>query len=201
MGRTLARIMVPSAALFALACGPTKSPGDQASREALNRDLDMVSAQSIELASARSAPATEIVSDIERIPVRAPRRAAASRAPKKAEVPTPAPVVAPPAEPAVAEVVQPVVVAQAPAPEPEAAPAPSEPTAIPVSYPRGGSDDGERGGGRRGGGLGGIFGVVIRGGSAGVDHCERDRDGRGGMVLGGSTIAINQRMPVIRPTF
>ena len=204
MGRTLAKIMVPAAALFALACG-SKGEGDQAARDALSRDLEMVSAQGLELASAQSAPATQIVSDIERTPLRAPRQGAASRAPKKARVPAPAPVIAPPAEPPVtevAEVVQPTVVAQAPTPEAVEAPAPAaEPMIVPVSYPSGGSGDEGRGGGRRGGGLGGIFGVIIRGRSAGVDHCERHPGGRGGVVLGGSTIAINQRMPVIRPTF
>jgi hypothetical protein len=199
MGRTLVKMIVPAAALLALACG-TKGQGDQAARDSLNRDLEMVSAKGIELASAQGAPTTQIVSAIERTPVRAPRQGAASRAPRKAQVPAPAPIVAPEAEPAVAEVVEPAVVAQAPEPEPEAqAPAP-EPTVVPVSYPTGGSGEIGRGGGRRGGGLGGIFGVIIRGGSAGVDHCERHPNG-GGMVLGGSTIAINQRMPVIRPTF
>lgn len=204
MGRTLAKIMVPAAALFALACG-SKGEGDQAARDALSRDLEMVSAKGLELANAQSAPATQIVSEMERTPVRAPRQGSASRTPKKARVPAPAPVIAPLAEPPVAEVaevVQPAVVAQAPAPEAVEAPAPaSEPLIVPVSYPTGGSGSEGRGGGRRGGGLGGIFGVVIRGGSAGVDHCERHPGGRGGMVLGGSTIAINQRMPVIRPTF
>ena len=204
MGRTLAKIMVPAAALFALACGSNVKE-DQASRDALSRDLEMVSAKGLELASARSAPATQIVSDIERTPLRAPRQGSASHSPKKARVPVPAPVIAPPAEPPVAEVaevVQPTVVAQAPTPEVVEAPAPAaEPMIVPVSYPTGGSGDEGRGGGRRGGGLGGIFGVIIRGGSAGVDHCERHPGGRGGMVLGGSTIAINQRMPVIRPTF
>ena len=201
MGRTLAKILVPAVALLALACG-TKGTGDQASRDALSRDLEMVSAKGIELASAQSAPVTQIVSEIERTPVRTPRQGSASHSPKKAKVPAPAPVIAPAPEPAVAAVVQPVVVAQAPAPEPEQAQAPaSEPAVVPVSYPTGDTGEIGRGGGRRGGGLGGIFGVIIRGGSAGVDRCEREPRGRGGMVMGGSMISINQRMPVIRPTF
>ena len=205
MGRTLAKIVVPAVALFALACG-SKGEGDQVARDALARDLEMVSAKGFELASAQSAPTMQVVSDIERTPLRAPRQGSASHAPKKAKAPAPAPVIAPPEAPPVAEVaevVQPTVVAQAPTAEPVEAPAPAaEPMIVPVSYPTGGSGDEGRGGGRRGGGLGGIFGVIIRGGSAGVDHCERHPGGgRGGIVLGGSTIAINQRMPVIRPTF
>ncbi|HEY9478433.1 MAG TPA: hypothetical protein VIP79_00020 [Gemmatimonadaceae bacterium] len=44
------------------------------------------------------------------------------------------------------------------------------------------------------GGIGGIGGVIIRGGSIGDDdHCEI-HPGHGGIM-------INQRMPVIRPTF
>lgn len=202
MGRTLVKIVVPATALFALACGG-KGDGDQAAREALNRDLEMVSAKGIELASAQRSPVMQVVSDVERTPARAPRQGSASRAPRKAKVPMRAPVVAPRAEVAeVAEEVQPAVVAQAPAPEPVEAPAPAaEPMVIPVSYPSVGSGDDGRGGGRRGGGLGGIIGVVIRGGSAGVDHCERRPAGRGGMVLGGTMIAINPRTPVIIPTF
>jgi len=82
-----------------------------------------------------------------------------------------------------------------PAPVPEPAPQAPEPVSGPIPHgPSDGSGDaigtGEvgRGGGGRRGGFGTLIGVIIRGGSAGVDNCEehdRRRNGRRGGMGGG----------------
>jgi hypothetical protein len=83
-----------------------------------------------------------------------------------------------------------------PAPEPLPAP---RPTPVPVSYP-GPERYPDGGGDGIGTVIGTVIGVVIRGGGAGIDHCdERDvrrRGGRGGVIsVGGMGI------PVMGPTF
>ena len=122
-------------------------------------------------------------------PRRAPRPTPQAEEQETAAAPTvdetPAPAVV------VAEQVEPT-----PAPAPD--PTPQIPSTGGISYPTergpsaGGVMDegrGERGGegmGRgRGGGMGGVIGVIIRGGSAGVDHCGPN-DGRRGRNGGGA---------------
>ena len=98
---------------------------------------------------------------------------------------------------------QPAVVADAgpPSPAPQGDAVVLRPRPMPASYPGSGSAGDGSGGGSGGGpgGSGGIFtGVIIRGGSAGEDHCEiHDRRGRRG---GFPVIAVNQPFPV-RGTF
>lgn len=80
-----------------------------------------------------------------------------------------------------------------PVPEP-VAPAPEpDPVSGPVSRgPSDGRGEMSRGEGRRGGGLGTLIGVIIRGGGAGIDHCEehdRRRAGRRGGMGGGIIVA------------
>ncbi len=83
----------------------------------------------------------------------------------------------------------------APAPDPNATVlAPGGPSAIPSTEGDHGSGDvgrgneGNRGGTR--GRMGGIIGVILRGGSAGDDHCEPNGRGRNGHPTGGVIGAI-----------
>jgi hypothetical protein len=90
-----------------------------------------------------------------------------------------------------------------PAPEPLPAP---RPTPVPVSYP-GPERYPEGGGDGVGTVIGTVIGVVIRGGGAGIDHCDeravRRRRGRGGgIAIGGVGIPVGGvGIPVMRPTF
>ncbi len=200
--RGLTKVAALSTALLVAACGKQAATTAEGGLDAaLQRDLALASAQGVELAKHGQAlpQASQVVSAVEQLPQKrriaaAPRRAAAS-------VPEPQPEeVKVGNEPAqtlevetavaaqTAELPQPV---QTTVPEPAPVPVP-EPTAGPAPLPMpsndGGYGEGDHGARGRGG-WGGI-GVVIRGGSAGDDHCDPRHDGRrrGGVL-------INTRMP------
>lgn len=222
---TFVRLSVLSLAALAIACGGRRDETASTVADDLRKDLDAATAASVELAStARDFRPTRFVSAIEspraaepvrRSPVkrRVARPAAVAAQPEEAKSPDPAPQ----NDVAVAE----------PEPAPEA-PAPAidtptdvavapRPTPVGTSLPAGDGDGAANGGGSRGGGIGDIgeaigtvIGVVIiRGGAAGVDRCERHPRGpRNGPVYGvpdfggygGGRGAIPNQIP-ISPTF
>ena len=168
---------------------------------ALRSDLESAAAPTSALASSQFRP-TQVVSAIEL--GESPRSNAPERATAPARHATPRVAPAPAAkvkalDPTATEPdPEPVLVAVAPpasAPAPAATPAPAttpeagpRPTPNPVHLPAPVMRD------PMPGGMGGIGGVIIRGGSIGDDdHCEI-HPGHGGIM-------INQRAPVIRPTF
>ncbi|MBY0488580.1 MAG: hypothetical protein K2R93_01950 [Gemmatimonadaceae bacterium] len=185
-------------ALIALGCGSDRTQG------VMTADLE----RDLALASSAARPANQVVSALEGGPQHAPsgeqrgrrdnivRPQRAPRVNPKASTTLEAPVTE-----QVAEAPAPVVeVANAtPAPAPVPTPATDAPAPRPtwgVIYDegqntgRGPSDNtgtGSMGTGRgRDGGMGGIGGVIIRGGSAGEDHCEpRGGIGRRGRMPGG----------------
>lgn len=92
---------------------------------------------------------------------------------------------------------EPVTVASMPVVTLPDAPITPRPQPIQVSYPSGpssvGSDGSVGSGSTTGAVLGTIFGVVLRGGVAGDDHCDPRRTGR---RTRGSVISINERIPL-----
>ncbi len=197
--RTIAKLAVLPFALVAFGCAKDEPATSTELSADLRKDLELASSAGLDLASAQNAHAQMVVSSIEAGPRAAPVAASPKPRPsaKPKASPTPdvldAPEVQPSLEP-VAEPQAPVTVAASVEP-PVAAP---RPTAPPIVVPTtGGVFDGGVYGERDRGGLGG---VIIRGGHAGVDHCERHpRGGRGGIidaVVGaGIGIAINDRTP------
>ena len=188
-----------SATLVAAACGRQSSPTAEGGLdEALQRDLALASAQSVELAG-RGRAGQSIVSAAERIPEKrrpapAPKRAQASR-----PEPQPEPVEIGNEPEQIVEVATAVASQTEELPQPVPAPMP-EPTVIPVAAPTAGpaplpmpAGDGGYGEGERGargrGGWGGVIGVVIRGGAVGEDDCKIHDRRRGGGV-----IAVNDRI-------
>ena len=189
-----AAVVAGMAAVLALGgCGGER---DQAGMSVdLERDL--------QLATAAQRPRTAVVSAIEGGPTGAPSGEAVGR---RDAVPRPRRTARPTPSAPITETVTPDAVSEAPAPatvtteQVEPTPAPSEEPgvqapadlsteAVVAEGPsaRGdenaGRDGGSGSGGRRGGGWGGIIGVVIRGTSAGVDHCEEhDRRRNGGRI-------------------
>lgn len=187
-------LVVSLVAAGLLGCGGSREHGEMTAD--LERDLDLA-------VNARP-PQTMVVSVLEGGPRNAPSgtergRRDAVRARRPAPRPSPdavpqeteavesldeseAPMVA------VTEQVEP---SPAPVPEPAIeAPAP-DPVPGPVVHgPSAGTGDAEghgdagRGQGRRGGGWGTLIGVIIRGGSAGIDNCE-EHDRRRGRRTGG----------------
>jgi hypothetical protein len=181
-------VVVPTAALAGAVVFAASTKGDAhravAADGDLQRDLQLASASSLELAPTSHAVAT--VS-----PIEAPSEAAPERAtrPKRSSTGTRAlrsrkPVVHAAPEPEVAaaseeaqpsEVTDVATSADATAQTPAGLSADAggvalpRPTAVPVSYPAGGGDSGG------GGILGGIFGAVIRGGGVDGDHCQIHR--------------------------
>ena len=192
--RKILTLSVLTAAIVAAGC--TKSSiSDEGMTADLERDLALATA---------ARPQNAVVSAIEGGPTGAPSgRSKGVRGPvsvrKRTPQPSPSPVIqevaaAETAADVSASAPTPAVTEPVPAPAPvaeavETAPAP-EPTADHSrgSGPSAGNGDeggrGDTGGtgrGRRGDGWGGVIGVIIRGGTGGVDHCERhDRRRRGG---------------------
>jgi len=179
-----------------MGCGGSGEPA--AMTADLERDLD--------LATNARRPQTAVVSPLEGGPRRAPSgtergQRDAVPVPRRQPRPTPgAEVQEAAATTEVEEAPAPAVAVTAtveptPAPVPEPAPQAPEPVSGPIPHgPSDGSGDaigtGEmgRGGGGRRGGFGTLIGVIIRGGSAGVDNCEehdRRRNGRRGGMGGG----------------
>jgi hypothetical protein len=199
---TTAVVVAGMAAVFALGgCGGERD------RAGMSVDLE----RDLELATAAARPRTAVVSAIEGGPTGAPsgnqrgRRDAVPTARRTAR-PTPiAPVTETVSMESMADAPAPVVLTPA-AVEPTPAPVPeptvqappdlsTEASSTPGVVDRGHDDeaDRDRGAGhdgrgegtRRGGGWGGIIGVVIRGGAAGVDHCEEHDRRRAGGRSGG----------------
>jgi hypothetical protein len=199
--RTIAKLAVLPFALVAFGCAKEEPATSTELSADLRKDLELASSAGLDLASSQNAHAQMVVSSIEAGPKAAPVAARPKPRPsaKPKASPTPdvndAPEVQPSLEP-VAEPEAPVVVAASAEP-PVAAP---RPTAPPIVVPTtGGVFDGGVYGDRDRRGRGGI--VIIRGGHAGVDHCERHPRGGGGVidaVIGaGIGIAVNDRAPGI----
>jgi hypothetical protein len=175
--------MLPVAVL-AVACGREKKQATALSED-LQSDLKLAS-------SSLAYPDLKVISPDEQAPSSAPKRAGgAKQSPAKRMVQH---TKVNPPEPT-SETVDMVASAPEPAtedpqPSPAAEPviATPRPAPVPVQYPT------ERGGGM--GTAGTIISVILRGGSAGEDHCEiRDpRRGRGGIL-------INNRVPMGGPVF
>jgi len=184
--RTIVKLAGIAGVLLFTACGGK----DPAVSDDFRKDLELASASS-PITLATSQPAAQIVSAIERTAPPAPRRVAQSqRAPKHRPAPRalPAPVEVEEAD--LSEEVEAEPVEPSPAPV-EVAPLPS-PRPQPVASSGGSVGDGGLGRGDRGPGIGTIIGVVLRGGSGGIDECDPRTDGRrGGMI------SINNRIPVI----
>ena len=218
------RLLVASVvAAGLLGCGGNREQG------AMTADLE----RDLELAVNAKPPQTMVVSALEGGPRNAPSGTERGR---RDAVATPRPTPRPSPQPEVQETAVPEVLDEANAPavavteqiEPTPAPVPDpgihapapEPVPGPVTRgPSAGSGEAEghgeagRGQGRRGGGFGTLIGVIIRGGSAGIDHCEEHdrRRGRrpggygGGIIIAGTGMGgvvggiINNGG--IRPTF
>lgn len=182
--RKIVRVSGVAVALVVAACGGSEKVVD----DSFEKDLEMAFTSSpIDLQ--KPAGAAQVVSSIERTTPPVKRTAPSQRAVKHAPAPrnTPAPVavaVAAAAEPEPA----PVVIAQAP------------PEGIIVGGRR--PQPVESGGAGPmidvygGDGVVGI-GVVLRGGRAGIDHCDPRTDGRRGRGDQGGYIAINNRIPIV----
>ncbi len=165
----------------------------------LKKDLD-VAASSDGLALASSgAQSQQIVSSIEQS-APAPKKIAASQRAvrhRQAETGAPAPVEAQADVPTSDTELQ--SVSTAPVATNDDAPVAPRPTPVMTSMPGGNGDGRGNGGGGIGVGvgIGTIFGVILRGGSAGEDHCEPP----GQRGASRPPISINNRFPVIRGTF
>ncbi|HJU88198.1 MAG TPA: hypothetical protein VJ672_02320 [Gemmatimonadaceae bacterium] len=204
--RTIFKLTMLPFAVLAIGCAKdAPETGTELSAD-LKKELELASSAGLDLASSQSAGAQQVVSSIEAnvsAPVKrakAPRRAARPKVapiPEEEQAPEPQEAVAPEPEPEA-----PVEVASV-AEAPVLAPRPSAPPVVRgggAEYPGAGAGDG---------GWGGVI-PVIRGGSAGIDHCERHgtpRRGRGGLIdaaIGtGINIMVNNRGPRIgiNPTF
>jgi hypothetical protein len=222
--RTIVRFAAIPAMAALAACGGDQGDTTSSLPDDLKKDLAAASASGLELAStARGYQPTRFVSAIESPTNAAPER----RAVAKRRVPKPPTNVEPQQETTPDPVPEPTVeVAETPAPTPVEAPAPAldpapvvtRPTPVQASYPSS-SGNGESDVGRGGSGsipgevIGGIIGVVIRGGSGGIDHCE-PRGGRrpnggvaypgtGGPLIGMGGIGTSgpNRPRMGRPTF
>jgi hypothetical protein len=185
--RTLMKLTVLPAALVAFGCAKDAPETATELSADLRKELELASSAGLDLASAQSASNQQVVSAIEAnqsAPTKQtakPRRAArpkASPQPEEQDAPEP--------ELAVEQTPEPEAPMQVAAVESDVVAAP-RPSAPPVVYPTGGSGAG----GGYGDGDGGWGGVpVIRGGSAGVDHCERHGTGRRRRGGGGITDAV-----------
>lgn len=184
--RTIVKLAGITGALMVAAC----SGKGTAVSDDFKKDLELASASS-PITLAASQPAAQVVSSIERTAPPAPRRVAQSqRVVKHRPAPraTPAPVEVEQAD--VSEAVEPAPV--------EVSPVPAQPAPLPSPRPQpvassGGIGEEPRGGGAGAEAIGTIIGVVLRGGSGGIDECDPRTDGRRGRV----NTAINNRIPVI----
>ncbi len=189
------KLFLTAAVLVAAACS---SKTDTMSDE-LKKDLD-VAASSDGLSLASSGQSQQIVSAIEQSPPAPKKLAASYRAVRRrrAETGTPAPVEAEASVPTSETELQ--AVSNAPVATNDDAPVAPRPTPVVTTMP-GGNGDGHGNSGIGVGvgiGIGTIFGVVLRGGSAGEDHCEPP--GQRGTSRR-PPMGVNNRFPVIRGTF
>ncbi len=189
------KLFVTAAVLVVAACGPKSDPMS----DELRKDLD-VAASSEGLSLAANGQSQQVVSAIEQA-APAPKKIAASQRAvrrRRAEVGTPASVVAQAAVPTSETELQ--SMSDAPVATNDDAPVAPRPTPVATTMPGGnGEGRGDSGiGVGVGVGIGTIFGVVLRGGGVGEDHCEPPGQRSGARR---PTIAINSRFPVIRGTF
>jgi hypothetical protein len=177
-------MLVVSAAVLAAACGRSEKKQTTGLSEDLRSDLALAS-------SSLAYPDLKVIAPEEQAQRTAPKRASAPKQQTQARRAAPPVQVDPPSP--TTETVEIAAAAPEASNEPEPAPTSSEPviasprpTPVAVQYPADGDD---RGGRPR---------VVIRGGSAGEDHCEI-HDGRRRSGIG---ILVNNRMPPMGvPTF
>ena len=160
----------------------------------LLKDLELASsADGITLGNTPSASSQQFVSSIER--TSPPARSVARSAPVKRHKPlrkAPPQVVRTEAPAEVSES-EPSEVRMVFTPIESDAPITPRPQPIAVSYPTTASSGGSVGNGSSTGAvLGTIFGVVLRGGVVGDDHCDPRRDGR---RSGGTRVSVNSRIP------
>lgn len=185
-------LLIATAAVAVLsACGGNKS----AVSDELMKDLELASsADGISLGN-EAVASTQVVSSIER--TTPPARAVAKSAPVKRHKP---------ARKSPPQVVRTVAPAEVTEPEPTEvsmvftpiesdAPISPRPQPVAVSYPSAPSSVGNDGrvgsGSTTGAVIGTIFGVVLRGGSAGDDHCDPRVDRR----RRGTRVSVNSRLP------
>jgi|SRR5688572_11399261 len=176
------------------ACG---SESNDAVSADLLKDLELASSDAGITLGNEAIPSSQIVSSIESNSP--PARQVAKSAPVKrykAARKAP-PQVAKTQAPADVIESEPMTVANMPVVTLPDAPVTPRPQPIQVSYPSGpssvGSDGGVGSGSATGAVLGTIFGVVLRGGVAGDDHCDPRRTGR---RTRGTVIAVNNRIPL-----
>ena len=182
-------LIASAGVVFLSACGS----GDKSAVNAeLLKDLELASsADGITLGNGAVASSQQFVSAIER--TTPPARAVARSAPVKRHKParkSPPQVVRTEAPAEVTEA-EPSEVRMVFTPIESDAPVSPRPQPVAVSYPSGPSSVGSDGGSATGAVIGTIFGVVLRGGGAGVDHCDPRRDGRNR----GPVILVNNPFP------
>lgn len=186
------KLFLAASVLIVAACSSKSDPMS----DELQKDLDVAGSDGLSLAS--TGGQTQVISAMEQSPP-APRRVAASQRAvrhRHVETGTPAPVEAAAGTPTNETELQ--SVENATVATNDDAPVAPRPTPVMTQLPGGNSEGrGGSGAGSAGVGIGiEIIGVVLRGGNAGVDHCEPPGRGNRGPV-----IAINNRVPVIRGTF
>lgn len=189
------KLFLTTVVLVAAACSKSDTMSDE-----LKKDLDVAaSSDGLSLASGNG-QSQQVVSSIEQA-APAPKRIAASQRAvrhRRAETGTPASVEAEADVPTSDTELQ--SVSTAPVATNDDAPVAPRPTPVMTTMP-GGNGEGRGSGGIGAGvgvGIGTIFGVVLRGGSAGEDHCEPPGQRP---AANRPPIAINSRIPVIRGTF
>ena len=185
-------LIATAGVVFLSACG---SGNDNAVSADLLKDLELASSSDgITLGNEVVASSQVVVSSIESNSP--PAREVAKSAPVKRYKPArkAPPQVARTEAPADVIQSEPVTVANMPVVTLPDAPITPRPQPIQVSYPSGpssvGSDGNVGNGSATGAVLGTIFGVVLRGGGVGDDHCVPNR----GRTRGG-VIAVNRRIP------
>ena len=174
------------------ACG--KSPSTDAAQQDLQRDLQLASASTMNLAGGQvdQALLVKMETQPQGVPQAAKtvKKAAGTRAIRSG---TPTVLATPDVDVAAAEESDEVQIESiAPSPEPTNEPVAVAPRPAPVVVQAGGAGDygtGTNGGGVLGGGIG-RGGVVIRGGGVDGDNCDLHRGGRGGIVMRGPVYTI-----------
>ena len=187
-------LIATAGVVFLAACG---SGSDNAVSADLLKDLELASSDDGITLGNEAVASSQIVSSIESNSP--PARQVANSAPVKRNKPArkAPPRVARTQAPADVIESEPVTVASMPVVTLPDAPITPRPQPIQVSYPSGpssvGSDGSVGNGSATGAVLGTIFGVVLRGGGVGDDHCVPNR--RTGRTRG-TVIAVNNRIPL-----
>jgi hypothetical protein len=194
---SIVALALASAALAA--CGESKAT---ASQEDLQRDLQLASATTMDLAAPRVD--ASLLTKMETTPQATPEVAKSVKqgaGPRAMRSETPSVLATPDVDIAAVEESEEVQTESiAPVPEPTPEPVAVAPRPAPVVIPASTGGDYGSGGGIFGGtegGSGGGRGVVIRGGGVDGDNCERHRTGgRGGVISSGPVYLPN---PTARP--